>query len=167
MAARWKLENDSTIIQGAKDMKLFNESAATLRKYRILQSNRLGFNVYAKSLKMGKDLDPRTANKRLASALESAGVPVRYTSGDEEYERGGKRSELRRYSHCHARWFAIPQPCPPMFLRRRYSATDPEADCAVPLSSPDCCRKPKPSLDHLPKPEFSEGGQSRCWEQPA
>jgi hypothetical protein len=87
MAARWKLENDSTIIQGAKDMKLFNESAATLRKYRILQSNRLGFNVYAKSLKMGKDLDPRTANKRLASALESAGVPVRYMSGDEEYER--------------------------------------------------------------------------------
>jgi hypothetical protein len=36
---------------------------------------------------MGKDLDPRTANKRLASALESAGVPVRYMSGDEEYER--------------------------------------------------------------------------------
>jgi hypothetical protein len=65
-------------------MKLFNENAATLRKYRILQANRLGFNVYAKSLKMGKDLDPeRTANKRLASVLESTGVPVRYMSGDE------------------------------------------------------------------------------------
>lgn len=66
---------------------LTHDEAVILRKYRILQANSIGFDVYVENRRMHKDLDPeRAANKKLASALQAAGVSVSNLSGQTAYD---------------------------------------------------------------------------------